>query len=468
MNVTTIVDYASWPADRLGEAIQELATRSGIMPGRESAAGQPSTPPHEIRGGVAAIGEWIELAADRLGIEAEPVRVPHAAVEQFLQRAAPAIIRLPTGPESRFLAVLRGNRRGAGLLAPDGSVRSIRVSRLRDLLCEAIEARIASEVESLLEETGTRRRRRRIVSKAIIEDRLRPAQVDGCWLLRLPPSAGFWRQARGTKVPERLAALVGIQITQHLLLLGAWWLVGRGALLGYFEKGWLVAWALLLITIMPFRLIATWLQGVIALALGGLMKQRLLCGALKLDLEDLRYKGSGQQLARVIESAAVEALAVSGGFMGVLAVIELATAVLVLSASGALKAVLFCCWALVAALIAWRYWSQLGEWTQSRIRMTNELVENMVGHRTRLAQESREHWHKSEDHELARYLEKSRMMDRSTILLTGLIPRGWLLLGLFGLASRFASQVGSVESVAVSLAGILLGYQALGDRKSVV
>ncbi len=461
MNLTGQVDSASWAVDQLGEAIQQLARCAGMRPGSESSASQQSSSSHDVRDGGAALGEWIELTADRIGIEAEPVRVPYPAVERFLQHAAPAIIRLS---ESRFLAVLRGNKRSAGLLAPDGRVHTIKISEMRDALCSAIEAPIAPEVKLLLEETGMRRRRRAVVSKVMIQDRLRPAHVGDCWLLRLPPSASFWSQARCIKVPQRLTALVVVQVTQHLLLLGAWWMVGRGALLGYFEKGWLVAWALLLITTLPFRLTATWLQGVISLALGGLMKQRLLAGALKLDLEDLRYKGSGQQFARVLESAAVEGLALSGGFMGLLAVIELATAALVLGAGagGMLKLALFSCWALVAALIGWRYWSQLGEWTESRLRMTNELVENMVGHRTRLAQESREHWHKSEDHELARYLDKSRMMDRSTILLSGLIPRGWLLLGLFGLASRFTSQIDSVESVAVSLAGILLGYQALG------
>ena len=462
MNRAEQIHSASWSAESLGEAIRELASRGGMYSGGEHLNGGARL--HQIRDDGAALGEWIELAADRLGIEAEPVRVPHSELENFLRRAAPAVVRLPGTPAARFLAMLYSKKKKAGLLAPDGNIHWVRTQDLRDVLCESIEAPIAAEMGLLLEEAGIARHRKSSIGKALIGDRLRLARIDGCWLLRLPPGAAFWRQARGIRIPQRVAALVGAQITQHLLLLGAWWLVGRGALLGYFEKPWLIAWALLLITMIPFRLVATWLQGVISFALGGLIKQRLLSGALKLDLEDLRYKGAGQQLALVIESAAVEALSLSGGFMALLAVIELATALLVinLSAGGLLKTALFLGWAMIAALMAWRYWSQLKQWTESRLRMTNELVEKMIGHRTRLAQEARELWHESEDSALAQYLDKSRMMDRSTIFLTGLIPRGWLLLGLSTVAWRFAAQYDSIGSVAVGLAGILLGYQALG------
>ncbi|HEU4390185.1 MAG TPA: ATP-binding cassette domain-containing protein, partial [Blastocatellia bacterium] len=162
--------------------------------------------------------------------------------------------------------------------------------------------------------------------------------------------------------------------------------------------------------------------------------------------------------------AAIETLALNGGFMGLLAIVELGTAAMVLGAGAGNLAlvVLFCGWIAIAGLFAWRYWSQRNEWTRIRLRMTNELVEKMVGYRTRLAQQAREQWHVDEDRMLGRYLDSSRVMDRSTIWLTGLIPRGWLLLGLVGLTSTFASQSGSIESVAVNLGGILLGYQAFG------
>ena len=69
--------------------------------------------------------------------------------------------------------------------------------------------------------------------------------------------------------------------------------------------------------------------------------------------------------------------------------------------------------------------------------MTHALVERMVGHRTRLAQESPSSWHAGEDQELAAYLALSRRLDRTTAWLTALIPRGWLSWGCWGWRQRW-------------------------------
>ena len=65
-----------------------------------------------------------------------------------------------------------------------------------------------------------------------------------------------------------------------------------------------------------------------------------------------------------------------------------------------------------------------------RLDATDDLVEKMVGHQTRLAQELPEHAHLGEDTALAGYLEASRRMDRTVALTAALVPSGWLLLSL--------------------------------------
>ena len=119
---------------------------------------------------------------------------------------------------------------------------------------------------------------------------------------------------------------------QYLLWLLAWWMIGQGALQGRLDPGWLLAWALLLVTLVPFRLLATWSQGRLAIGAGGLLKQRLLYGALRLAPEEMRHQGAGQLLGRVIEAEAVEALALSGGLLGLMAGMELLIAAAVLHA----------------------------------------------------------------------------------------------------------------------------------------
>jgi ATP-binding cassette subfamily B protein len=123
-------------------------------------------------------------------------------------------------------------------------------------------------------------------------------------------------------------------------------------------------------------------------------------------------------------------------------------------------------WIVVALLVLWRYYRTSRDWTATYQEMTNELAEGMVGHRTRLAQQDRRHWHDDEDQALDRYLKLSESMDRVSILLNSVIYRGWIVVGLAGIAVPFISGAASVQAVAISLGGILLAAQALGKLSS--
>ena len=77
--------------------------------------------------------------------------------------------------------------------------------------------------------------------------------------------------------------------------------------------------------------------------------------------------------------------------------------------------------------------------------MTHDLVEQMVGHRTRLAQQSSDRWHEQEDRDLERYLDLSADLDRQATRLRVLIPRGWLVLSLLTPEADFASGIAAIE-----------------------
>jgi ATP-binding cassette subfamily B protein len=281
--------------------------------------------------------------------------------------------------------------------------------------------------------------------------------------VRLPPGASMWRQVRQAHLPRYLLGLISAHTVGYLLWLLSWWLVGRGALEGRLDQGWLLAWALLLLTIVPFRLFTLWSQGALAIGIGGLLKQRLLYGALRLEPEEVRHQGAGQFLGRVMESQAVESLALSGGFLALMAGIELIMAAVVLGkgAGGTLHVFLFLGWVALAGLLSWRFFRSRQRWTAERLGLTHDLVERMVGHRTRLAQEPREHWHESEDQALERYCAVSREMDGAA-LVQALVAGGWLIVGLLGLTRTFVSGSGVPAALAVSLGGILLAARALG------
>ena len=445
-----------WPAARLGEALDAVARQSGARTvtgpsvHAQNALGteEPATVfPREI-------GPWIEAAAGSLGLECDPVLIQYADCERRLRTLGPALLRLPDGD---FVALLADG----ALLGPDLMARRVPALILRSALYSEAELRVSKEVDEMIEAAGIRQRRRESTRAAMMTDLLDPPPVENCWILRAPPGGSFWRQLCGARVPKRLLLLAGAHLTEYLLWILAWWMVGQGALEGRLDRGWLLGWVLLLLTLVPFRVATTWLQGHIAIAGGGLMRERLLYGALRLDPDETREQGVGQLLGRVIESEALESLALSGGFLALVSLLELVLAAFVLAAGagGTWQVILLVCWTVVTALIGWRYFRGNSRWTDERLGMTHDLVERMIGHRTRLAQEAREHWHDGEDQALDSYLRTSAGMDRAAAYLTALAPRGWLIVAVAALAPAFVSGA-SPAALAVGLGGSLLGFRA--------
>src|SRR5262245_17822679 len=363
------LDTLAWPASRLGEALAALARQRGS---RLRGVEIPVCPEERGQHSPEELGEWLETAAAWLGLEAEPAAVSYAEVEALIRGAGPALIRLPTTEKPGFLVLLGSQRRRVTLLGPDLRAHRVAVEIVRTALCQAVEAPLLAEVDQVLEIVGVAGRRRARARRTILRERLSAERLGGCWVLRLPAGASFWQQLQQAHLPHRLLGLLGAYATQYLCWLLAWWLVGQGALQGRLDPAWLVAWVLLLLTLMPLRLWSTWMQGRCAIGIGGLLKPRLLAGALRLAPEEMRHQGAGQLLGRVFESEAVEALALSGGVLGLLALIELCLAVLVLGAGagGGLQVGLLLGWLGLAGGLGWHSLWQRRDWTAARLTMT--------------------------------------------------------------------------------------------------
>lgn len=410
-----------------------------------------------------AMEQWIEEAARRLDLEAEPAEAAYPDVESLLRGGGPALIRLRYDSLPSFLALIGGRGRRLMLLAPDGNIHRLPVDDLHRAVCKGIEQPVAAEVEALLSQTGVTGRSRARAIRSMLAERLGGVRLDGVWLIRPAPGARFAQHLRGAYLSRDGILLAASHLLQYILWLGTWWVIGKGALEGRVDMGWLIAWCLILLTIIPLRMFETWLQGRISITAGAILKQRLLNGALNLEPDETRHLGSGQLLGRVIESEAIEGLALGGGFLGVVSIIELILAMVVLSAGagGILHVILLPLWTLVAVMIGRRYYIRRLEWTEGRLDITHTLVERMLGHRTRLAQERPGRWHRDEDREVEEYLERSKRMDGTAALLEGVIPRGWILLGLLGITPAFVAQ-SDPGPLAIAIGGILLASMAFG------
>jgi ATP-binding cassette subfamily B protein len=438
------VSTLSWPDSRLGEALTALAKHAGLETG---AAGLPAPQ------NAAALENWIEWGAKKLGCEAHLLEIPFRDLKSELETAHPALLQLPG---DSFLLLVSGGRGKLRVLTPALATASISIRDLVAAIREPLERGARTQFERVLQEAGIPRSKQGRTLRLLMEDKSGGRPFRGCWILRSRPQESTFRSLREANSIQHAAALLAVHLVQYLVWLASWAILGGLSLSGHLDRGWLAAWALLLFTFIPFQLLATRLQGSFAIGLGGWLKRRLLAGALRLKPETMRRSGIGGYLGQALEAASLESLAISGGIAGLLAAVELLLAMFLL---GRFAPVLLV-WCALAAFVAFRFTRRFERWTAARMEITEDLIESMVGHRTRLVQQRRAEWHTEEDLALDRYLEVSRRADRFGVWLIAAIPRGWLLVGLVCLAPAVLASQTTNSRTAILLGGVLVAYTA--------
>lgn len=457
-----------WSLSRMGELVENLARRSKLIsnPARlQQPARTLARSSHE------SLSRWIDAAAGHIGLEVEAVTSQYIDIERLIRAGGPAILQMP-GPieyeQPMFIALLRANARRAKVLTPSLRVQKVQTKVLRDVLCAPYEQGISEEIKQVLTDAGVPDDRLDRVERAILGEQLGAVRVQAGWLLRLPPGASLGKQLQQAGVQRATLITFGMYFIQQVLTIATWLVVGRAIFQGSFDIGWLLAWAILLLSVIPIQMVVSDAQGELSMGAGTIFKSRLIQGVMKLEPEEIRHQGIGQFLGRVMESEAVEMLALNGGFMALLSFIEIGFAVFILNqgVGGALHATLLIIWTGITLFILWRYYRTSRQWTTAYREMTDELVEHMVGHRTRLVQQNPAQWHTAEDQSLDRYLKLSENMDRIGLQLNSLISRGWVLVGLAGIAIPFVGNIAPSGSIAISLGGVLLATQALSKMAS--
>jgi ATP-binding cassette subfamily B protein len=444
-----------WPVEDLPAAFEQLAERAGYgVPAGTIAAPSGDGEPSRV---------WMFALGDRLGVELEPITPLYRELPDVIVRAAPGVIQIRRHGEPFYL-VLLGSRWGkVRLLARDAAVVSIEASRVLALVREEQQATVAAEVDQLLDGVDASERARERARGRLLLQRLGQAQLRTGWIMR--PR----RTARRRTLLGDIPALIGGILVSHLLLsivlAGSFWLLGRAALQAHLETGWFEGWIAVIACAIPLRMLEVWWQGVFSIRVGTLLKQQLLAGVLKLTPDEIRLDGVGRHFGRVAESEVVEQLALGGALLAVLSLLDLilAAIILTLGAGGWLQSGVLIAWVAFAFVLARRHYLVQRKWSASRIEITHDLLERMLGHRTRLAQLPLERWHDGEDRRLSSYTETSKLMDKRTMQLAALLRDGWLVLALVTLGPAFATGVANASSLAVSVGGILLALRAFDE-----
>ena len=437
---------AVWPSSRLAEALSALLRASGIATSQTAEAFPGAVDPR------LNPTEFIEWQAQVFDCQADPVELRYGQLEARLPRSCPLLIALES---VGYLPVLKVSRSEAVIVTQAGGIRTLGFPEIcRALRASARQAALHS-VSEMVQATGIEN------SSELLESLLRRQIANSAcsagWTFRAQSQSGMRGLLRDSAAVRNASFLAAAHVLQYLLWLASWSILGRLSLRGQMDRGWLTAWALLLLTLIPLRLFSTYAQGVLAIAIGAAIKRHLLVGAMRLHPEEVRLKGIGSILSQVFESEAFENLALKGSIAGVLAAIELVVAALVLGAFSLLLLSFF----LVATFLAWRFGRNYRSWTSTRMQLTGNLVEAMVGHRTRAAQQAPGEWHRTEDAQLAAYLRQSRDVDWNGAWLVCAVPRAWLLTALVALAPSALSGLQASSEVALRLGGVLLAFSAL-------
>lgn len=457
------LESLSWPAIQGGDAFDALVQKTRLA--GPLAPGNLEPPalldPHND----ASLNRWLVLLAAQVGLEIEAVQITYAELDQALRNSGPALLRILDGQSSvRLLALQQAHAQHARVVGPDQNSHKVPIADLHALLSASLAAAHAPGLDALLARLALPPHRSPAVRQALLDEQIGGQTIGSGWLIRLPPSSNLWEQLRRAGAGRALLIGVSSYVLSLGLTLAAWALLGRSALNGQFSAATFGLWALLLLAVLPLQMTLSRVVGWVSVHAGALLKQRLLFGITRLQPDQQRLAGAGHFFGQALDGEYVEQLALTGGISALLALFQVATAgaVLVWGAGNSLQGMLLALWLGLLLLLAWRYLSLAQPLADLSRKMTNDLVERMAGHRTRLAQQASTQWHLDEDQQLHQYYQLSARVDRISLFLNTLVTRGWMVIGSTACvgwlwthptpdAAQFSLQVG----------GLLLALQAL-------
>lgn len=443
-----------WPAEQAAEALRALARESGV----------PLRPPGPAaalpRATGADLDAWLDTVAAHVGAEVSGMSASLRELPAVLADGGPALLHLP----GRGLLLLIGSGPlSAVLLTPELRRRKLGRAALVHELFAVAAAPHRPALAALLDRAALSPSARQRIEERLLRERLQEKPLVSGWLLRDSATLPLRTQARRIGLGRGLARIAVAYLLDHACGVLALLLLGQGALTGRLDAGWLSMSLLLLLSMVALRLLAVSQEERLAVNGGAFLRERLLLGALRSESQEVRRDGIGRMLGRVLEAEGLEWL-FSGGGLGLLlcaAELFIAAGLLLATPGGGpvLGVLLLCCGGLLAAVRSHLHGYR--RFTQTRLALSAQLIESMIGHRTRVAQLAPALWHEDEDVALADYRAVSRALDRWTILLLGILPRGFLVLAFVAFLPTLLTMRAVTPAVALMTYAILLAGQSV-------
>jgi ATP-binding cassette, subfamily B, bacterial len=442
----------TWEAAQLPAALDALLKATGLSdaqlaPELELPAGAPN----------------IEQLALQRGVEAVPVEMTYCSMASQLAQLGPSLIEVTEAARTGYLAVLGCSSQRVHVVTSQLERAELPLPVLYRSLSERLTSQPASIIETWLDQAEIAPRRRVRARTRLLDTLLAERSVSGIWLLRNDPGTGLASLLRAQGVTRYGARFLAAAAVQIAVTMAAWFVLGRAILQADLAPAWLSAFVLLLCSGVPLQLVSVWSAGRAGLGLATVLKQRLLCGALRLDPSTIRVQGSGGLLAMVSESEAIERAGLEGTLAAFVAGFQLigAGGALALGAGGPLHASLLLGYCFIIGVLMWRTVQRQKLWTAARFGLSGRFVEQVQGHRTRLTQGLPRDFHTFEDAALGNYALALRDLDHAADRLTIWPARGWFCLGMVGLTPALLNDP-PASALALSLGAILQAQQAFG------
>lgn len=469
--MTTSSSEWFWPINQWPEAIETLAREAKLLNARGS-ADLPKLRSDEMKLNT----QNIELVANYLGIESEPMRITYDEVESVLKRGGPMLLTVThlETDETSLILVLYAQGANLCLITSMLKREQVALSQIRQHLCAAVEHNYGKTFDAILDKAALPTQQRTRVRQNLLHEQFSSSEVSNGWQLRLLPSNSLWQQAREFDIPRLLFVLLISIVLSQIFIIGSWAMLGQSLLSNNqldatsvsLRTATIGAWALMLISDLPIQLLSYITSGNIAALMGSAYRRTLLYGALKLHPNEIRHQGSGEFLSRAIDADAIQQGTMWGAFAVIWSSSQLISAFSILLANdhSLVSAGLLLGIFLLQLAVTYGYSRDYRLWQNSVRHITNRLVESMVGYRTRIAQQPPAEWHDEEDRDLADYYRVSEQQANFRTALNGMTHL-WVVFGVAGLIWSFSQYTLSQTEIAIRLGAILLALQGLNGME---
>ncbi|MFO0667930.1 MAG: ABC transporter ATP-binding protein [Polyangiaceae bacterium] len=452
---------ASFRQNQGALALASLSKRFG-----HSASVDLLAPSGEVFESDESVAEWLNAAATSLKVEIESVSTKYADAEGLLRSCGPAILRVRDGQTERYLAVVRATRRGVRVATPSGRTAVLDFDEVLNAAMQPITEWAFPLLDGWLEAASVPPSERPRLRDRLLRQQLGGQVATVGWIVRLPPSAPVFAQLRHDGALAG-AGLYGLCMLLELLFgYGAWLVLGRGATFGGMTMSALAGWFLLTLTTLPLHYAMHVVSADLSVRTSAVLKRRLLAGAIAMDPSKVRELGAGRVLAIVSESQNLDSSGIGALLSLGSAAVTLIAAALVLSRGigGMTHVIALVAWIVVVSIATVASARRTSKLTEHRVTMTQSLVERLLGHRTRLVQQSERLRHTAEDEELDQYIEGNKATDSLAALLEALPSRGWLTLGFLSLVPLLLGEPADASRLLVTIGGLLaaqVGFSSL-------